>query len=87
VLFIPRTQFLPLQDLPCARQTDSYPCGIVAVNTLKHHLLGDELWTSLCWEILHIQEFLDIMDFSETQRAGVPVSIFALHANVVCSLD
>lgn len=84
-LFIPKTQFLPLQELTCARQTDGYSCGIIAVNTLKHHLFGDDLWTSSRREIFRIQEFLDIMDFSESQRACV--SIFALRSNVICSLD
>ena len=83
-LFIPQTQFSTLQDLPCARQTDNYSCGIVAVNTLKHHLFGDDLWTSAHREILRIQEFLDIIDFSETRRACV--STFSLHANVIHSL-
>jgi hypothetical protein len=76
-LFSPQTHFLPLQDLPCAHQTDSYSCGIIAVNTLKHHLFGDDLWISSRREILRIQEFLDIMEFSERWRAGVSIS--ALH--------
>jgi hypothetical protein len=75
-LFIPKTQFLPLQDLLCARQTDSYSCGVVAVNTLKHHIFGDELWAPSRREILRIQEFLDIVEFSESWKARV--SIFAL---------
>ena len=84
-LFIPKTQFLPLQNLLCARQTDNYSCGVVAVNTLKHHIFGDELWTLSRREILRIQEFLDIMEFSGSWKA--PVSIFALlrYANVVYS--
>ena len=44
-LFLLDTQFLPLQSLSCAHQTDSYSCGIIAINTLKHHIFGDDLWT------------------------------------------
>lgn len=70
-LFIPQTEFLPLQYLLCAQQTDTYSCGIIAVNTLKHHLYGKELWTSSRRETLRIQEFLDIMEFSERWNACV----------------
>jgi hypothetical protein len=70
-LFIPQTEFLPLQNLLCAHQTDTYSCGIIAVNTLKHHLYGNELWASSRRETLRIQEFLDIMEFSESWNARV----------------
>ena len=70
-LFIPQTEFLPLQNLLCAHQTDTYSCGIIAVNTLKHHLYGNELWASSRRETLRIQEFLDIMEFSESWNACV----------------
>ena len=75
-LFIPHTQFLPLRNLFCAHQSDSYSCGVIAVNTLKHHLFGDDLWTSTHREILRVKEFLDIMEFSESWKASV--SVFAL---------
>ena len=75
-LFIPNLQFSPMQDLLCAHQTDSYSCGIVAVNTLKHHIFGDELWTPSRREILRIQEFIDILEFSESWKDRV--SIFFL---------
>lgn len=74
-LFIPQTRFLPLQELLCAHQTDSYSCGIIAVNTLKHHIFGDNLWTPMQREILRIHEFLDIMEFSEHWRAPHAVSL------------
>lgn len=73
-LFLPQTQFLPYQNLSCARQSDSYSCGIIAVNTLKHHLFGDDLWASSSRETLRVEEFLDIMEFSESWKAGVSVS-------------
>jgi len=70
-LFLPHMQFLPLETLSCARQSDSYSCGIIAVNTLKHHVFGDDLWSSTHREMLRIEEFLDIMEFSERWRASV----------------
>jgi hypothetical protein len=82
-LFVPQIQFLPMQELPCARQTDGYSCGVIAVNTLKHHIFGDDLWTSSQREILRIQEFLDILDFSERWRAHVSIS--DLRINFICS--
>jgi len=75
--FLPDMHFLPLQTLSCAHQSDSYSCGIIAINTLKHHLFGDDLWTSPHQEILRITEFVDIMEFSERWR--VNVSAPALH--------
>jgi hypothetical protein len=79
-IFLPDKQFLPLRHLSCARQTDSYSCGIISVNTLKHHIFGDDLWTTSRREVFRIQEFLDIMEFSECWR--VSVSISALYAIV-----
>ena len=74
-LFLPHTQFLPLRNLSCACQTDSYSCGIIAINTLKHHIFGDNLWTLPSREILCVGEFLDIMEFSESWKASVSVSV------------
>ena len=72
--FLPHTQFQPLQNLSCAHQPDSYSCGIISVNTLKHHLFGDDLWTSPRREVLRVEEFLDIMEFSETWKTNVGIS-------------
>jgi hypothetical protein len=80
-LFLPHTQFLPLQNLPCASQSDSYSCGIIAINTLKHHLFGEELWTSPRRETLRIEEFLDIMEFSESWKASVSGSSLFMFTN------
>ncbi|KAH9015478.1 hypothetical protein EDB84DRAFT_1679909 [Lactarius hengduanensis] len=65
--FSPRNRFSGIQALPCARQTDGYSCGIVAINTLKHHIFGDELWNESHREILRVSEFLGILEFSESQ--------------------
>ena len=70
-LFCPEIQFSALQRLPCARQTDAYSCGIIAVNTIKHHLFGDELWTVSNRECLRVSEFLNILKFSESCRIRV----------------
>ncbi|TFY58102.1 hypothetical protein EVG20_g8283 [Dentipellis fragilis] len=43
--------------------SDSYSCGIIAINTLKHHLFGDPLWSESERECIRICEFLDIMEF------------------------
>jgi hypothetical protein len=72
--FLPHTQFLPLRDLSCAHQSDGYSCGVIAVNTLKHHVFGEDLWTTSRREILRIEEFLDIVEFSESWKASVSVS-------------
>jgi hypothetical protein len=66
-LFAPQIEFSALQVLPCAHQTDGYSCGIIAVNTLKHNLFGDELWDESHREFLRIAEFLDILDISESR--------------------
>ncbi|KAI0301414.1 hypothetical protein BC826DRAFT_1102007 [Russula brevipes] len=85
--FVPQLRFLPLQRLPCAHQTDSYSCGIISVNTLKHHLFGDTLWTESRREILRIEEFLDIMDFSEGWRMRVSTSFLCADLIVSSTLQ
>jgi hypothetical protein len=72
-IFVPQKQFLPLQSLPCARQGDGYSCGMIAINTLKHHIFGDKLWSTSQREVLRIQEFIDILNFSEWQGACVSI--------------
>ncbi|KAI0259569.1 hypothetical protein BC834DRAFT_846661 [Gloeopeniophorella convolvens] len=59
-----KTPTLLRKPLPCAKQPDSYSCGIIAINTIKHHLFGEALWTKATREVLRIQEFLAIMDAS-----------------------
>ena len=64
-IFSPQIEFLALQVLPCARQTDAYSCGIITINTLKHNIFGDELWSQSRCESLHIAEFLNILEISD----------------------
>jgi hypothetical protein len=76
--FSPQIKFSALQALPCARQTDGYSCGIIAVNTLKHHIFGDKLWSKSHRESLRIAEFLDILELSESHRATVGSFVYIL---------
>jgi hypothetical protein len=45
----------------CSHQTDSFSCGIIALNSIKHHIFGDALWCEEDHTWLRIQEFLNIM--------------------------
>jgi hypothetical protein len=71
VFFSPQIEFSALQALPRSQQTDTYSCGIIAVNTLKHNIFGDKLWSEACRESLRISEFLDILELSESHRETV----------------
>ncbi|KAH9018586.1 hypothetical protein EDB85DRAFT_1897086 [Lactarius pseudohatsudake] len=51
---------------------DAYSCGIIAINTIKHHVFGDELWVKSSREHLRVAEFLGILEFSESCR--IPLS-------------
>ena len=70
-LFSPQIEFLALQVLCCAHQTDAYSCGIISVNALKHNLFGENLWSESHWESLRVAEFLDILEISESHRESV----------------
>ena len=48
-------------NFPCSRQTDSYLCGIIALNAIKHRIFGNALWCEENRSQLRIREFLDIM--------------------------
>jgi hypothetical protein len=45
----------------CSHQTDSFLCGIIALNSIKHRIFGDTLWREEDRTRLCIQEFLNIM--------------------------
>lgn len=77
-LFSPQIEFSALQALPCVQQTDGYSCGIIAVNTLKHNIFGDKLWSKSRRETLRIAEFLDILDLSESCREMVCDNVYML---------
>lgn len=51
------------ETLPCGVQHDSFSCGIISVNTLKHTLFHDPLWAPGQREVLRVMEFLDILEY------------------------
>ncbi|KAF9497589.1 hypothetical protein BDN71DRAFT_1429514 [Pleurotus eryngii] len=61
--YLPQHIILVESRFPCASQTDSYFCGIVTMNALKHHILGNLLWTGATREQHHIEQFLTCMEF------------------------
>ncbi|KAJ8083643.1 hypothetical protein PM082_009518 [Marasmius tenuissimus] len=61
---LPSKQFSFQDLLECAHQgDDTHSCGIIAVNTLKHQLFGDNLWEKKSRESLRIREFNDIVGY------------------------
>lgn len=89
-LFSPQIEFSALQTLHCAHQADGYSCGIISVNTLKHHIFGEELWSESHRESLRIAEFLNILEISERQRVNVgfvfiPMPLRSLTKSTYCS--
>lgn len=77
--FSPQIEFSTLQELHCAHQTDGYSCGVIAVNTLKHTIFGDKLWSASHRESLRIAEFLDILEISERHRESVGTFVSAMN--------
>jgi hypothetical protein len=76
VIFLPEKQFLLLQTLSSGWQTDGYSCGVAAVNTLRHHIFGDELWSTSQREALRVQEFINILEFSQSRRTWVSILLY-----------
>ncbi|KAF8996981.1 hypothetical protein BDQ17DRAFT_1429340 [Cyathus striatus] len=62
-------------SLLCAQQNDSHSCPIIAINTIKHHIFGDDLWTESTCELLHVYEFMDIL-------SGIFGSLYMVKKNV-----
>ncbi|KDR83159.1 hypothetical protein GALMADRAFT_206799 [Galerina marginata CBS 339.88] len=73
----PQKRIVFEQNLDCASQTDSYSCGIISVNTLKHHIFGKSFWSQKSRELLRITEFLDIMEFSLALEVPTVVPLLA----------
>lgn len=44
-------------------QDDNFSCGVVAINTLKHHLLGKEVWVQEHKHTLRLAEFKSIVEY------------------------
>ena len=55
----------------CSHQTDSFSCGIIALNAIKHRIFGDELWDEEDQAWLRIQEFLTIMHGCQIEGKSV----------------
>ncbi|TEB25112.1 hypothetical protein FA13DRAFT_1796589 [Coprinellus micaceus] len=49
-------------ELPHGEQGDGVSCGVVTLNTLKHLLFQDPLWTNESRHQLRITEFCDVFD-------------------------
>ncbi|KAI9438716.1 hypothetical protein H4582DRAFT_2146243 [Lactarius indigo] len=58
---LPSSSFSLGNNFQCAQQTDSFSCGIIALNAIKHRIFGDALWCEKNRAQLRIREFLDIM--------------------------
>lgn len=55
----------------CSHQMDSFSCGIIALNAIKHRIFGDELWDEEDQARLRIQEFLTIMHGCQIEGKSV----------------
>jgi hypothetical protein len=62
------TSFTLSNSFMCSRQTDSYSCGIIALNAIRHRIFGDELWCEKNRSRLRIGEFLDIVHMYRGQK-------------------
>ena len=48
-------------NFPCSQQNDSYSCGFIALNAIRHRIFGDALWCEKNRSQIRIREFLAIM--------------------------
>lgn len=51
--------------LACGIQKDMFSCGIIAVNSLKHHFLARSLWSPSRCSSIRLSEFVEIVQESE----------------------
>ncbi|KAJ7078625.1 hypothetical protein C8R43DRAFT_1143365 [Mycena crocata] len=70
--FFPGTEFRVTDDLPCAIQTDSFNCPIIAVNAVAHDTLGDPLWTSRTAKAMRMKAFCDISKHGISSKRIAP---------------
>ncbi|KAH9005409.1 hypothetical protein EDB86DRAFT_3176724 [Lactarius hatsudake] len=68
----------------CSHQTDSFSCGTIALNAIKHRVFGDTLWREEDHTWLRIQEFLDIMRVCQ-KIEGKPEYVSSSLDTVECS--
>ena len=60
------------------------------MNTVKHHIFGEKLWSESHRESLRIAEFLNILEISECERVNVgfvfiPMPLRSLTKSTYCS--
>lgn len=54
--------FAKAGDMPHGKQTDSYSCTIGMVNTARHDIFGDDLFTDTNKDILRLREYLRVVE-------------------------
>ncbi|KAF9038251.1 hypothetical protein BDP27DRAFT_1435485 [Rhodocollybia butyracea] len=59
------TSFTVRDDLECREQNDRYSCPIIAINSIEHHVFGDELWVPESVENENILEIIRARDTFE----------------------
>lgn len=68
--YLPRHFITVDSGFPCATQQDGYSCGFIALNMIKHHVLGCPSWTRATREDCRVDEFLSCMEFCMDDRVS-----------------
>ncbi|PPR00996.1 hypothetical protein CVT24_000570 [Panaeolus cyanescens] len=63
---------VPLSSIPYAKQTDSYSCGIIAINTIEHNVFGCTLWSSAQAASERVRWFLRLVKYAKNHSAPHP---------------
>lgn len=58
--FVPSRKNLKFERMQSLKQPDFYSCGIIAISTLSHAVLGDAPWSQGDRETLRVMEFIKI---------------------------
>ncbi|KAJ7173845.1 hypothetical protein C8R46DRAFT_1032057 [Mycena filopes] len=66
----PETKFQVTDNLPCAIQTDSYSCPMIAVNAIAHNVLGDPLWTAETADTIRMKAFCDVVKYALSSKVS-----------------
>ncbi|KAJ2921648.1 hypothetical protein H1R20_g15444, partial [Candolleomyces eurysporus] len=61
---LPERQYMFTNALEHAEQNDGISCGVIAMNTIKHYLFGEPLWTNESSNRLRLLEFCDVIDYA-----------------------
>lgn len=75
------TDFTVTSDLPCARQSDSFNCPLISVNTIAHTVFGDPLWSHRTSCLKRLEAFCDIMAYpiGQADKVSLVSSSCLLH--------